>query len=408
MFYKKELEFFINALGNLKINSNVVTDGKTPDDIDFGIRRLLNVESDYQKFFSQYFETDNNIISVATDMFLCTYIFIPLPETDNDSVLVLGPYTKALITKNTINEKTVENSLPAFISVQLEKFYSAIPYLPNDDIIISLVHSLCEFMFKGIEKFSVINTIAQRDADITYSHKNANHQKEADPWLSVQFLERRYAVENELIDAVSKGLTNKAEMIFSNIKPENALESRLTDSLRNTKNYMIILNTLLRKAAEQGKVHPYHIDIVSSDLALKIEAMQNVSECEDLLKYMVKKYCRLVNKHSQKSYSLLIQKVITQIESDISSDLGLNNLASIFQVNPSYLSSLFKKETDITLTEYVNKKRVDRAKELLQSTNLQIQNIAQRCGILDVNYFTKTFKKYTGMTPKTYRETNRK
>lgn len=408
MFYKKELEFFIKAMGNLKINGNIVTDKKTPENIDFGIRRLLNVESDYNNFFLRYFNAEKNIISVATDIFLCTYIFIPLPETENDSVLVLGPYTKALITKNTINEKTVENSLPAFISEQLEKFYSAIPYLPNDDIIMSLVRSLCEFMFKGIENFSVINTVAKNDADITYLPKNATQQKEAEPWLSIQFLERRYAVENELIDAVSKGLTNKAEMIFSNIKPENALESRLTDSLRNMKNYMVILNTLLRKAAEQGKVHPYHIDIVSSDLALKIEAMQSVSECEDLLKYMVKKYCRLVNKHSQKSYSLLIQKVITRIESDISSDLGLNNLAAIFEVNPSYLSSLFKKETGITLTEYVNKKRVDRAKELLQSTNLQIQNIAQRCGILDVNYFTKTFKKYTDTTPKTYREVNRK
>lgn len=408
MFYKKELEFFIKALGNLKINSNIIADNALPENIDFGIRQLLNVDNDYKRFFSQYLRAAKNTVTIATDMFLCNYIFIPLPETENDSILILGPYTKALITKNTINEKAFENSLPAYISVQLEKFYSAIPYIPNDDIIMSLVRSLCELMFSGIENFSISNVLASESESIIYSPKNANHHKEADPWLSVQFLERRYAVENELINAVSKGLTNKAEMIFSNIKPENALESRLTDSLRNTKNYMIILNTLLRKAAEQGKVHPYHIDIVSSDLALKIEAMQSVSECENLLKYMVKKYCRLVNKHSQKSYSLLIQKVTTQIESDISSDLSLNNLASMFQINPSYLSSLFKKETGATLTEYVNKKRIDRAKELLLSTNLQVQNIAQRCGILDVNYFTKTFKKYTDMTPKTYREVNGK
>ena len=133
--------------------------------------------------------------------------------------------------------------------------------------------------------------------------------------------------------------------------------------LGELKNFLIILNTLLRKGAEQGKVHPFHIDTVSSDFALKIEATQSVEECGELLKYMVKKYCRLVNKHSQKNYSLLIQKVITQIESDIASDLSLNNLAKIFKVNPSYLSSLFKKETGITLTDYVNKKRVERAKD---------------------------------------------
>ena len=193
-------------------------------------------------------------------------------------------------------------------------------------------------------------------------------------------------------------------MIFANITPENTLEVRNTDTLRNTKNYLIILNTLLRKGAEQGKVHPVHIDAVSSEFALKIESKQSVAECGDLLKYMVKKYCRLVNKHSQRNYSLLIQKVITQIESDISSDLALNTLAKVFNVNPSYLSTLFKKETGTTLTDYVNKMRIDRAKELLVSTNIQIQNIAQRCGMLDVNYFTKTFKKYTDLTPKKYRE----
>lgn len=404
MFYKKELEFFIKAMGNLKINSNIIDEGHLSEDIDMGIRRLLNLENDYTAFFSQCFGKSRNDVVVVTDMFLCTYVFIPLPENENNSILVLGPYTKSLITKNTINKRTVESSLPAYINEQLEKFYSAIPYIQNDDIILSLVNSMCEIAFKSIENFSVVNLIWQRDSDIVYTPKNSEHTKEADPWLTIQFLERRYAIENELINAVSKGLTHKAEMIFSNIKPENALESRLTDNLRNTKNYMIILNTLLRKAAEQGKVHPYHIDLVSSDLALKIEAMQASSECEDLLKYMVKKYCRLVNKHSQKRYSLLIQKVTTQIESDLSSDLSLNNLASIFGVNSSYLSSLFKKETGVTLTEYVNKKRVERAKELLLSTNLQIQNISQRCGILDVNYFTKTFKKHTGLTPKKYRE----
>ena len=404
MFYKKELEFFIKAMGNLKINSNIIDENHLSEDIDMGIRRLLNLENDYTAFFSQCFGKSRNDVVFVTDMFLCTYVFMPLPENENNSILVLGPYTKSLITKNTINKRTVESSLPAYINQQLEKFYSAIPYIQNDDIILSLVNSMCEIAFKSIENFSVVNLIWQRDSDIVYTPKNSEHTKEADPWLTIQFLERRYAIENELINAVSKGLTHKAEMIFSNIKPENALESRLTDNLRNTKNYMIILNTLLRKAAEQGKVHPYHIDLVSSDLALKIEAMQASSECEDLLKYMVKKYCRLVNKHSQKSYSLLIQKVTTQIESDLSSDLSLNSLASIFGVNPSYLSSLFKKETGVTLTEYVNKKRVERAKELLLSTNLQIQNISQRCGILDVNYFTKTFKKHTGLTPKKYRE----
>ena len=63
-----------------------------------------------------------------------------------------------------------------------------------------------------------------------------------------------------------------------------------------------------------------------------------------------------------------------------------------------------KKETGSTLTEYVNRKRVEHAIFLLNSTNLQIQEIAAACGIPDVNYFTKIFKKQVGNTPKEYRE----
>lgn len=388
---------------NLKIKSSFITEKEIPEDIDVGIRRLLNLQEDYDTFIYENVSFESNEITVVSDMFMCNYIFIPLPETTPASILALGPYTKELITKNSINKKTVESSLPSYINIQLEKFYGVVPYFPNDDTILALASCFGELIFRGIENFTIIHKHLEREVEIPVFHHN-NHTKETEPWMTVQLLERRYAKENELIDAVSKGLSHKAEMIFANVTPENALERRVTDSLRNTKNYLIILNTLLRKGAEQGKVHPFHIDTVSSDFALKIEATQSIEECGELLKYMVKKYCRLVNKHSQRNYSLLIQKVITQIESDIASDLSLNNLAKIFEVNPSYLSSLFKKETGNTLTDYVNKQRIERAKELLVSTNIQIQNIAQRCGMLDVNYFTKTFKKYTDLTPKKYRE----
>ena len=78
-------------------------------------------------------------------------------------------------------------------------------------------------------------------------------------------------------------------------------------------------------------------------------------------------------------------------------------LARLQGISPSYLSTLFKKETGKTLTDYVQQRRVGYARQLLASTKLQVQTIAQYCGIPDVNYFSKTFKKYAGMTPMEYR-----
>ena len=93
-----------------------------------------------------------------------------------------------------------------------------------------------------------------------------------------------------------------------------------------------------------------------------------------------------------------------QIDTDLTADLSLYSLAKHLNVNASYLSSLFKKETGSTLTDYVNRKKVRHAAHLLHTTNVQIQAVAQYCGISDVNYFIRIFKKYMGKTPKEYRD----
>ena len=124
----------------------------------------------------------------------------------------------------------------------------------------------------------------------------------------------------------------------------------------------------------------------------------------ELQKEMILKYCLLVKEHSLKKYSSLIGKVITLISYDLSADLSLKHIAELMNVNASYLSAAFKKECGETLTEYVNRKRIEMATFILSHSNKQIQTIAEECGILDANYFIKLFKKQYGMTPTQYRE----
>ena len=121
---------------------------------------------------------------------------------------------------------------------------------------------------------------------------------------------------------------------------------------------------------------------------------------------MVHSYCRLVRKHASNNYSPFIQKTVTYIDANISGDLSLHTLASLQNLNASYLSSLFHKETGKTVTDYVNSRRMDEAANLLRTTQLQIQTIASHCGINDSNYFSKTFKKYYGTSPLRFRAQN--
>jgi hypothetical protein len=70
------------------------------------------------------------------------------------------------------------------------------------------------------------------------------------------------------------------------------------------------MNTLLRKAAEQGGVHPMYIDRESSKLAAKIELINDVKNIPDLMREIFSSYCRLVRKHSTKKYSPIVKKTI--------------------------------------------------------------------------------------------------
>jgi len=119
---------------------------------------------------------------------------------------------------------------------------------------------------------------------------------------------------------------------------------------------------------------------------------------------MAQTYCRLVRKQSPKAYSPLVRKVVSYVEAELSGDLSLRNLAAVHNINPSYLSTLFRQETGETLTNYVNRKRMEHAAHLLQTTRLPVSAVAQSCGISDDNYFTKLFKKFSGTTPVQFRQ----
>ena len=220
----------------------------------------------------------------------------------------------------------------------------------------------------------------------------------------IKEIEARYSFENDMIRAVSQGnykaLSNaiSAEVFMTNV------EKRSDDAIRNLKNYMIIFNTLLRKGAEVGNVHPFYIHGMSSDFAKKIENCKTLDDIEKLWNQMAKSYCDLVKTHYIKDCSPLVQSIVMLIDADLTADLTLSALSKKLNVNASYLSTLFRRDTGYTLTEYVNNKRIKMAKYLLETTNHQVQQISHECGILDVNYFVKIFKKHTGKTPKKYRE----
>lgn len=118
---------------------------------------------------------------------------------------------------------------------------------------------------------------------------------------------------------------------------------------------------------------------------------------------MFRTYCRLVRNHRLSGYSLTVQKIILSIDADLSENLSAGTLAKKHGISLGYLSTVFKKETGQTVSEYIRGRRMEYARHLLTSTNMQIQTVAFSSGAVDVQYFSKLFKRHFGQTPSEYK-----
>lgn len=85
-------------------------------------------------------------------------------------------------------------------------------------------------------------------------------------------------------------------------------------------------------------------------------------------------------------------------------ELGIDKLAELVFMAPSYLSSVFKKETGLNLSKFIKAYRMERAKDMLENTTSKILDISIACGYPNVSYFCSSFREFYGVSPQKYRE----
>ncbi len=102
--------------------------------------------------------------------------------------------------------------------------------------------------------------------------------------------------------------------------------------------------------------------------------------------------------------SIPIRQAKQYIYDNYNKAISLENVSHAVGFNPAYFSSLFKKETGKSFTEYLLEVRVQNAKQYLTQTNMEIADISTEIGYSDVKYFSKIFKKLTGVNPSEYRK----
>lgn len=101
--------------------------------------------------------------------------------------------------------------------------------------------------------------------------------------------------------------------------------------------------------------------------------------------------------------STTVKTVQNYIRSHLGDEMSRESLAAMVYLNPDYLSHIFKRATGCSVTGYIINERVQEAKRLLKNTDLSIRDIAIACGFQSISYFSKQFRRVTGMTPREFR-----
>lgn len=137
---------------------------------------------------------------------------------------------------------------------------------------------------------------------------------------------------------------------------------------------------------------------------LYLEACLSVRRFMMWIHHIVEKSMKYVN-DVEKSQSV-VDKARQYIFENLDRDITRDDIANQVYLNPDYLNRIFKKETNMSITEYLQQKRFRVAGELLIKTDMPISNIAVKIGYTNFSHFAKMFKKYSGMNPMEYRQKN--
>lgn len=371
------------------------------DAFDYGLRKTLDPQFDWQDFGALLLKNiPANTLVFGEGTFELHYAFCRLPG-EKDALLCVGPWRSGPRSEKSL--RWAKKHLGEAANKAIEEYYNAVPLLPDADVapeltaMAGMLFAGGEFQAVSWEEFLPLNF----RPDLRYFSEPPFERE-----LPAAMIEQRYAAENRILDAVTLGDIHAALDAYRQFG-RFKLSERDHNPLRDNKNQAIIFNTLLRKAIERATVHPYYIDRISAKYALRIEGLASDEEMHALTADMLREYCTYVQRYSLREYSPLVQKVINHINLNMDSQLSLKSLAAMCYISPSYLSNLFKQETGQTLTDYINTQRIRRAAHRLCTGTDGIAAVAEQVGILDVNYFTKIFKKVMGVTPTQYRRQHR-
>ncbi|MDR1798110.1 MAG: AraC family transcriptional regulator [Clostridiales Family XIII bacterium] len=210
--------------------------------------------------------------------------------------------------------------------------------------------------------------------------------------------------ENIAIAAIEAG-DPEALLRFYKMPIKGRLGKLSLNPLQQEKFLFVALVTLASRAAIRGGLDEEVARALSGVYCRRADAMRSVQEIQDLSYKMGMHFCHMVARSSGRpQYSPTIERCRTYISQHLHKAISLPELAGVSGFSPHTISRKFRAETGYSITDYINRKKIEEAASLLRHSNMSISEIANYLQYCTQSYFTKIFKEITGVTPRKFRE----
>lgn len=290
-------------------------------------------------------------------------------------------------------------------------------FMPNASVVSphSLIHQITEALLTHAQQQSLPLLIG-----ISQVHSDLKELHEA-------FLETSEALNQQELDYSSYG----SYSYFKEAEPKPVfwehedeflfrIEAGMTDEVQNlTENLFAWFLTIPRFTLLDAKYYCYQLsnecrgilnDYLKQGTENSSRSIQNIVSqifrLEDLKKYYMQYFLNITEMLKKDSvYALddVIEKIQVYMQRNYQKNLTQDFIASLFYLNRSYLSTLFKQKAGMKFIDYLNDIRIEKSKELLSGSNRKMYQISKAVGYDNPKYFFRIFKKKTGLTPEQYR-----
>jgi YesN/AraC family two-component response regulator len=208
-------------------------------------------------------------------------------------------------------------------------------------------------------------------------------------------------MEQKLINMILDGCDD-VNGIIDYILPYS---SAITNSTSSTINSLCLtMRRVMTKMTNLGEDDKKQIE----QLFLNIENSYDINSIKKDILSVIERLSKCAVENNKKRLENMMGRVSEYIDTHYSdNELSVSTIAEYFNVSDSSLSANYRQYTGLNISDYIEQVRMNRIKELLIHSDKKIKEIAKNCGYYNINTFYKAFKRYTGISAKSYREKNR-